>query len=207
MLRSQCLFGSDLASFKLGALDEALESFEAAVVAAGDDLHMRGHVTVLLAQTLWAIGTEEGREAAKTQLLDWYARFRKDLFRSHLLIAAAPGAGIKHHTGPGEPDRDQSTHRHGHSDRRRWPNQCRPIRAQISSPRPPPQTGSATRLFVHPETAPSGPGKQMIPVPRPTSSHPPIPTPRLALTTRPTTPTFVFEMMVILLRRENSQRR
>ena len=27
------------------------------------------------------------------------------------------------------------------------------------------QTGSATRLFVHPETAPSGPGKQMIPIP------------------------------------------
>jgi superkiller protein 3 len=80
VLRSQCLFGSGLASFKLGALDEALESFEAAVVAAGDDLHMRGHVTVLLAQTLWAIGTEEGREAAKTQLLDWYARFHKDPF-------------------------------------------------------------------------------------------------------------------------------
>jgi superkiller protein 3 len=80
VLKSQCLFGSGLASFKLGALDAALESFEAALVTAGDDLHMRGHVTVLLAQTMWAIGTEEGREAAKTQLLDWYARFRKDLF-------------------------------------------------------------------------------------------------------------------------------
>ena len=77
VLRSQCLFGSGLASFKLGALDEALESFEAAVFAAGDDLHMRGHVTVLLAQTLWAIGTEKGREAAKTQLLDWYADFHR----------------------------------------------------------------------------------------------------------------------------------
>ncbi len=71
VLRSQCLFGSGLASFKLGALDAALESFEAALVTAGDDLHMRGHVTVLLAQTMWAMGTEEGREAAKTQLLDW----------------------------------------------------------------------------------------------------------------------------------------
>jgi superkiller protein 3 len=83
VLRSQCLFGSGLANFKLGALDEALESFEAALVTAGDDLHMRGHVTVLLAQTLWAIGTEEGREAAKTQLLDWYARFHKDFFLFH----------------------------------------------------------------------------------------------------------------------------
>lgn len=71
VLRSQCLFGSGLASFKLGALDAALENFEAALVTAADDLHMRGHVTVLLAQTMWAIGTEEGREAAKTQLLDW----------------------------------------------------------------------------------------------------------------------------------------
>jgi hypothetical protein len=78
VLRSQCLFGYSLASFKLGALDEALESFEAALVTAGDDLYMRGHVTVLLAQTLWAIGTEEGREAAKTQFLDWYVCSHKD---------------------------------------------------------------------------------------------------------------------------------
>ena len=79
VLKSQCLFGSGLASFKLGTLDTALESFEAALVTVGDDLHMRGHVTVLLAQTLWAIGSEEGREAAKTQLLDWYARFYKEV--------------------------------------------------------------------------------------------------------------------------------
>ena len=89
VLRSQCLFGSGLASFKLGALDGALESFEAAVVAAGDDLHMRGHVTVLLAQTLWAIGTEEGREAVKTQLLDWYAHFHR-LFRFSFVVGKAP---------------------------------------------------------------------------------------------------------------------
>jgi superkiller protein 3 len=72
VLKTQCLFGSGLASFKLGALDDAIENFEAALVVAGNDLYMRGHVTVLLAQTLWATGTEEGREAAKSQLLDWY---------------------------------------------------------------------------------------------------------------------------------------
>jgi len=76
VLKSQCLFGSGLASFKLGELDAALENFEAALVAADDDLVIRGHVTVLLAQTLWATGTEEGREAAKTQLLDWYGAFQ-----------------------------------------------------------------------------------------------------------------------------------
>lgn len=73
-LKSQCLFGSGIASFKLGALDAAIENFEAALVAAGDDLQMRGHVTVLLAQTLWATGTGEGRDLAKSQLLDWYVR-------------------------------------------------------------------------------------------------------------------------------------
>jgi tetratricopeptide (TPR) repeat protein len=140
VLRSQCLFGSGLASFKLGALDAALESFEAALVTAGDDLHMRGHVTVLLAQTMWAIGTEEGREAAKTQLLDWYARFHQDPIFISGKASADHGRPIKHHAGPGEPDRDQRARRHGHSDRRRRPNRRRLIRTQIASPRPPPQT-------------------------------------------------------------------
>ena len=73
VLQSQCLFGSGLANFKLGALDVAIQNFEEALVAAGDDLQMRGHVTVLLSQTLWATGTQEGQEAAKSQLLDWCA--------------------------------------------------------------------------------------------------------------------------------------
>jgi superkiller protein 3 len=84
-LKSQCLFGSGLASFKLGALDEAIKSFEAALVAADDDLHMCGHVTVLLAQTLWATGTEEGRELAKSQLLDWYVRVPRTSFHFPLV--------------------------------------------------------------------------------------------------------------------------
>jgi superkiller protein 3 len=94
VLKSQCLFGSGLASFKLGALDTALENFEAALVAAGDDLVIRGHVTVMLAQTLWATGTEEGREAAQTQLLDWYGAFFSFWEkRGLLLIAGRPGGG------------------------------------------------------------------------------------------------------------------
>src|SRR6267142_1413753 len=95
-LKSQCLFGSGLASFKLGALSAAIENFEAALAAAGDDLHMRGHVTVLLAQTLWATGTGEGRDLAKSQLLDWYVRaLRRFISRQslgnkeHILITAA----------------------------------------------------------------------------------------------------------------------
>lgn len=71
ILRTQAQFGSGLANFKLGDLETALGLFEAALESAGDDLVLRGQVTVLLAQTLWALNTEEFRETAKAQLLDW----------------------------------------------------------------------------------------------------------------------------------------
>ena len=128
VLKSQCLFGSGLASFKLGALDAAIENFEAALVAAGDDLHMRGHVTVLLAQTLWATGTEEGRDLAKSQLLDWYVRaprrsfsfnFRRSLGKNTDRCCWSWVGTLKYHAGSGELDRDQRARRHGHPDRRR----------------------------------------------------------------------------------------
>lgn len=97
ILKSQCLFGSGLANFKLGELDTAIENFEAALVAADDDLHIRGHAIVLLAQTLWATGTEEGREAAKSQLLDWCAHPTQGFpslissSEGHILITAPRG--------------------------------------------------------------------------------------------------------------------
>ncbi|KAH9895045.1 TPR-like protein [Cubamyces lactineus] len=69
VLLAQCQFGSGLAHFKLGQLAEALGLFEAAMVTAADHPVIRGHVVVLLAQTLWAIGTDEAKESAKTQLL------------------------------------------------------------------------------------------------------------------------------------------
>jgi superkiller protein 3 len=116
VLQSQCLFGSGLANFKLGALDVAIQNFEEALVAAGDDLQMRGHVTVLLSQTLWATGTQEGQEAAKSQLLDWCAIM--DLLSCWLLTYRS-GRGRKYHTGPGEPNGDQRARRNGHPHRRR----------------------------------------------------------------------------------------
>ncbi|KAI0674837.1 TPR-like protein [Trametes maxima] len=69
VLLAQCQFGSGLANFKLGQLAEALGLFEASMVTAADHPVIRGHVVVLLAQTLWAIGTDEAKESAKTQLL------------------------------------------------------------------------------------------------------------------------------------------
>ncbi|KAK7692825.1 hypothetical protein QCA50_004460 [Cerrena zonata] len=62
-------FGSGLAHFKLGHLEEALVSFQTASEYAEPNDTLRGHVVVLLAQTLWALGSEEGRESAKSQLL------------------------------------------------------------------------------------------------------------------------------------------
>jgi len=70
ILRIQGQFGSGLANFHLGDLDAALAMFEAAQESASDNFVIKGQVTVLLAQTMWAIGTEEFRETAKGQLLE-----------------------------------------------------------------------------------------------------------------------------------------
>lgn len=69
-LRVQAEFGMGLARMQLGEVEYALEAFQRALEAAGDDLVLRGHVAVLMAQALWSVGTEEGRESAKAQLLD-----------------------------------------------------------------------------------------------------------------------------------------
>ncbi|KAF5386053.1 hypothetical protein D9615_002427 [Tricholomella constricta] len=70
VLRAQALFGSGLASFMQGDLEAALANFEAALESAGEDKTLRGQVTVLLAQTMWAIQTDEFRESSKALLLE-----------------------------------------------------------------------------------------------------------------------------------------
>ena len=71
VLRAMCQFGSGIAHFHLRDLQGAMPLFESALdIAAGNAL-VRGQVTVMLSQTLWAIGTGEFREAAKNQLLEW----------------------------------------------------------------------------------------------------------------------------------------
>ena len=72
LIRTQARFGSGLASFKLGQLEDALASFESALEEVPREMpDVRGHVVILLAQTLWAIGGEEAQETAKDQLLAW----------------------------------------------------------------------------------------------------------------------------------------
>lgn len=70
-LRSMCQFGRGVANFQLGNLEEALTLFESAQEISSTNALVRGQVTVFLAKTLWAIGTDEFRESAKEQLLDW----------------------------------------------------------------------------------------------------------------------------------------
>ena len=77
-LLAQAQLCSGLASYKLGQLEEALRFCGSAIESATDDATIRGHAVVVLAQTLWAIGTEEGKESAKAQLLQRYARMNID---------------------------------------------------------------------------------------------------------------------------------
>lgn len=69
VLLTQSHLGSGIANYKTGAIQQAVESFESALRAAGDNAQLRGHAVVLLAQALWALDTGDGREAAKTHLL------------------------------------------------------------------------------------------------------------------------------------------
>ena len=72
-LLCQTHIGCGFANFKLGLLEEALASFELGLATTTDDDNiLRSHIVILLAQALWAVGTESGRESAKSQLLQRY---------------------------------------------------------------------------------------------------------------------------------------
>jgi superkiller protein 3 len=71
LLRARAMMGAGQAHFKLGNLQEAIERFEGALELSAEDAALRGQITVLLSQTLWAIGSEDFKESAKAQLLDW----------------------------------------------------------------------------------------------------------------------------------------
>ncbi|KAH0589327.1 hypothetical protein H2248_005088 [Termitomyces sp. 'cryptogamus'] len=70
VLRVQAHFGCGIASFLQGDLEVALANFEAALESARDDKTLRGQVTVLLAQTMWATQNDEFKESSKVQLLE-----------------------------------------------------------------------------------------------------------------------------------------
>ena len=89
VLHTQAQFGLGLASFMQGELEKALMNFEAALESADDDVQRRGHITILLTQTMWAIQADEFKETAKAQLLEWFDLFfHGDLSISQLSICS-----------------------------------------------------------------------------------------------------------------------
>ncbi|KAJ7072456.1 TPR-like protein [Mycena amicta] len=83
-MQVQAQFGISLASFHLGHLGEALEHAEAALQLAADNVVLRGHATVLLAQMMWAVGHKEN---AKARLLDCITTDPENLVAINALAA------------------------------------------------------------------------------------------------------------------------
>lgn len=72
-LRSQAYFASGLAKLLSGEVETAISDFETAVEETPVSFSfLRTQATILLAQTMWMLGTEEAQEAAKALLLERY---------------------------------------------------------------------------------------------------------------------------------------
>ena len=70
-LLAQAQLCSGLANMKQGNFSEALETMEKALATSANmsDREIGRHIAVIIAQTLWTIGTADARDAAKTRLL------------------------------------------------------------------------------------------------------------------------------------------
>lgn len=68
--RAHAQASSGIAHYKQDNLESAIESFEAAVATALPGSRVRENVTIALCQALWEVGSDDAREAAKTQLLE-----------------------------------------------------------------------------------------------------------------------------------------
>ncbi|KAG6820878.1 hypothetical protein H0H93_010222 [Arthromyces matolae] len=79
ILRAQAHFGCGIANFLQGDIDAALANLELALESAEDNVILRGQVTVLLAQTMWASQNDELRENSKAHLLECIASDPDDL--------------------------------------------------------------------------------------------------------------------------------
>lgn len=74
LLLAQAELYSGLAWLMQGQLDAAVSELESALETATNSgsPEVKGHISVVMAQALWAVGTMEGKEAAKTRLLQRY---------------------------------------------------------------------------------------------------------------------------------------
>jgi superkiller protein 3 len=70
--RTHVQANSGIAHYMQDNFEAAVEMFEAAVASAPSSTRVRENVTISLCQALWEVGSEDAREAAKTQLLEMW---------------------------------------------------------------------------------------------------------------------------------------
>ncbi len=70
-LRVHAHLGFGLARFLSMEIDSALESCQTALDHARDDILLKSHAIILLSQIMWTTCSEDSREIAKSQLLQW----------------------------------------------------------------------------------------------------------------------------------------
>ncbi|KAK0232722.1 TPR-like protein [Armillaria fumosa] len=88
ILYTQAHFGLGLAQLRQGfELEAVLGTFENALSSAGDDLTLSGHVSVLMAKTMWALGDETSRDEAKNMLLQCITNDPENLAAINALAA------------------------------------------------------------------------------------------------------------------------
>ncbi|KAF8513017.1 TPR-like protein [Hysterangium stoloniferum] len=87
-MRAHAHFGSGLAHFNNGELEAALQMFEGSLSELSPEMvNVRGHVAVLLAQTLWALGSDEARDSARGQLLECISNDPENVTAMTALVA------------------------------------------------------------------------------------------------------------------------
>lgn len=71
-LRSQSYLATGLANLLSDQVETAISTLEVALEEIPTSFSfLRTRITILLAQTMWMLGTEEAYEAAKSMLLEW----------------------------------------------------------------------------------------------------------------------------------------
>lgn len=114
LLLTQSYLGLGLVDYKLGAAQQAVESFELALSAAEGNVQFRGQAVVLLSQALWAMNEKDGRETVKAQLLQRYAAIPNRLSIQH---HRSPFMCLQHRRRSRQPPCDQCIGRYGYPDR------------------------------------------------------------------------------------------
>jgi superkiller protein 3 len=71
ILRVQAHLGLGLAHFMQDDPESAIRFLEEGLLHAGEDLALRGQITIVLAQVIWSNGTDEYKETAKSRVLEW----------------------------------------------------------------------------------------------------------------------------------------